>query len=57
MLGQPEANSIVGRCKLCSLERIFPARLDDMDRSNDYMDLTRGGGMRTGPSWSERIAS
>ncbi len=57
LLSAPQEDVVLGRCKLCHLDRIFPARLEDTDRSNDYMDLTSGGGSSGGGAWRERIAS
>ncbi len=49
ILGQPQNALIQGRCKKCDRERIFPARLDDTDRANDYLELTsNGAGVRLG---------
>jgi hypothetical protein len=48
---------VLGRCKLCKRDRVFPARLDETDRSNDYLDLqVAGTGARLG-GWSERLAA
>ena len=44
ILGQPEDALIHGRCKKCDREQIFPARLDGMDRGNDYLELMSSGG-------------
>ena len=46
---------MLGRCKHCQLNRVFPARLDETDRSNDYQDLAAGAG--TGEAAPVRIAS
>ena len=43
LLSAPQTDIVVGRCKLCHAERIFPARLEDTDRGNDYMDLRESG--------------
>lgn len=55
ILSEPKAAVIAGRCKHCGWERLFPSRLEDTDRSNDYLDLTRGGAPVA--AWAERIAS
>ena len=46
----------MGRCKRCQLERTFPARLDDMDRGNDYEGL-QGSGSAVTDTFLERVAS
>ncbi len=46
LLSQPRDDIIVGRCKLCTQERWFPARLEDTERSTDYLDLWEGARRR-----------
>ena len=59
LLSPPQGDVVLGRCKLCKRDRVFPARLDETDRSNDYLDLQEAGagtGARLG-GWSERLAA
>ncbi len=59
LLSPPQSDKVIGHCKRCDSERIFPARLDDTDRSNDYLDLAGGSASSRdlAGSWSERVAS
>lgn len=59
LLTPPQQDVVVGRCKRCNRERMFPARLEDTDRSNDYLDLREGAGAgaATVGGWDRRLAS
>ena len=52
LLTPPHGEIVAGRCKHCGEERLYPARLDDMDRSNDYEDLRS----RPARTWEPRVA-
>jgi hypothetical protein len=48
ILSQPQADIVLGRCKKCDGERVFPSRLDGTDRGHDYLEATTGAGMTSG---------
>ena len=48
ILSQPQADIVLGQCKKCDGERVFPSRLDDTDRGHDYLEATTGAGMTSG---------
>ena len=39
LLSAPQNDRVIGRCKRCDLERIYPARLEETDRGDDYREL------------------
>ena len=56
LLTPPDGDVVRGRCKRCKQERIFPARLDETDRGNDYEDLREPAGAGRG-GWHRSLAS
>ena len=57
LLSAPQNDRVMGRCKRCDLERIYPARLEETDRGDDYRELVERPSAIGNGAWAGRRAS
>lgn len=53
VLGDPSEGAIPARCKRCGGERVFAARVEGVDRSEDDRDLVASSGAESSPNHAD----